>query len=41
MAAAAHNPRFAKAANIPVSVAKEYNNADQNKQHIVNALRRK
>lgn len=28
MAAAAHNPEFAKKAGIPVSVAKEYNKAD-------------
>ena len=29
MAAASHNPEFAKKAGIPVSVAKEFNNADQ------------
>ena len=28
MAAAAHNPEFAKAAGIPQSVAKEFNKAD-------------
>jgi len=29
MAAAAHNPKFAKKAGIPVKVAKEYNAADK------------
>ena len=29
MAAAAHNPKFAKKANIPQSVAKEFNQADK------------
>jgi hypothetical protein len=29
MAAAAHNPAFAKKAGIPQSVAKEFNRADQ------------
>ena len=29
MAAAAHNPAFAKKAGIPVSVAKEFNQADR------------
>lgn len=28
MAAAAHNPKFAKRAGVPVSVAKEFNKAD-------------
>ena len=32
MAAAAHNPEFAKKAGIPQSVAKEFNEADQNKK---------
>jgi hypothetical protein len=32
MAAAAHNPKFAKEAGIPVSVAKEYNEADKAKK---------
>ena len=32
MAAAAHNPEFAKKAGIPVSVAKEYNQADKGKK---------
>lgn len=29
MAAAAHNPAFAKKVGVPVSVAKEYNQADK------------
>jgi len=33
MAAAAHNPKFAKAAGIPQTVAKEFNRADQRAQH--------
>ena len=32
MAAAAHNPSFAKKAGIPVSVAKEFNQADNGKK---------
>lgn len=31
MAAAAHNPAFAKKVGIPVSVAKEFNRADSKK----------
>lgn len=31
MAAAAHNPKFAKKVGIPVSVAKEFNKADAKK----------
>jgi hypothetical protein len=31
MAAAAHNPAFAKKAGVPTSVAKEFNAADKNK----------
>lgn len=31
MAAAAHNPKFAKKAGIPQSVAKEFNAADKKK----------
>lgn len=31
MAAAAHNPKFAKKVGIPQSVAKEFNNADKAK----------
>lgn len=32
MAAAAHNPKFAKKAGIPQKVAKEFNKADQAKK---------
>ncbi len=32
MAAAAHNPKFAKKAGVPQSVAKEFNDADQRKK---------
>jgi hypothetical protein len=32
MAAAAHNPKFAKKVGVPVSVAKEYNEADKGKK---------
>jgi len=32
MAVAAHNPKFAKEAGIPVSVAKDYNEADKAKK---------
>lgn len=32
MAAAAHNPKFAKKAGVPVKVAKEFNRADQRKK---------
>lgn len=32
MAAAAHNPKFAKKAGIPGKVAKEFNRADQAKK---------
>jgi len=38
MAAAAHNPAFAKKVGIPTKVAKEYNAADKAK-HMVKALR--
>ena len=31
MAAAAHNPKFAKRVGIPVKVAKDFNEADQKK----------
>jgi hypothetical protein len=33
MAAAAHNPKFAKKVGIPVSVAKDFNAADTRKKH--------
>ena len=32
MAAAAHNPKFAKEAGIPVSVAQDFNQADKAKK---------
>jgi len=32
MAAAAHNPKFAKKAGVPVGVAKEFNQADKRKR---------
>lgn len=32
MAAAAHDPKFAKKAGIPVKVAKEYNRADKGRK---------
>lgn len=40
MAAAAHDPKFAKAAGIPVSVAKEFNRADQRRASIRRAIRK-
>ena len=40
MAAAAHNPEFAKKAGIPQSVAQEYNQADKGKR-LANALRKR
>jgi hypothetical protein len=40
MAAAAHNPKFAKEAGIPVSVAKEFNRADQRRASIRRAIRK-
>mgnify|MGYP006294271833 CR=1 FL=1 len=39
MAAAAHNPEFAKKAGIPQSVAQEYKQAD--KQKLAKALRKR
>lgn len=33
MAAAAHNPKFAKKAHIPVHVAQEFNRADMSEGH--------
>ena len=41
MAAAAHNPKFAKMAGIPVKVAKEYNKADQAKKSVQNDYKSK
>ena len=32
MAAAAHNPKFAKKVGVPVSVAKDFNQADKGKR---------
>lgn len=32
MAAAAHNPKFAKKVGVPVAVAKEFNKADKRKK---------
>lgn len=44
MAAAAHNPEFAKKAGVPVKVAQEFNLADKRRAPVaramVNALRR-
>lgn len=39
MAAAAHNPEFAKNAGIPQSVAKEFNNADKKKETNESSMR--
>lgn len=43
MAAAAHNPEFAKKAGISTSVAKEYNDADKAKKlaHAMSTMRNK
>jgi len=38
MAAAAHNPQFAKQAGIPVKVAKEFNRADTVRSHLKRAF---
>ena len=44
MAAAAHNPEFARKVGIPVKIAQEFNNADKRRapvnRHTINALRR-
>lgn len=40
MAAAAHNPDFAKKTGVPQSVAKEFNDADKRKS-LAKALRKK
>jgi hypothetical protein len=37
MAAAAHNPAFAKKVGIPVKVAKEFNQADKGRKSLKNA----
>lgn len=39
MAAAAHNPEFARKAGIRQSVAKEFNDADQRKKRVSNKLK--
>ena len=39
MAAAAHNPKFAKKVGVPVSVAKDYNQADKGKR-LAEAMKR-
>jgi hypothetical protein len=39
MAAAAHNPEFAKKVGVPVKVAKEFNQADKGKK-LAEALKR-
>ena len=39
MAAAAHDPKFAKRAGIPQSVAKEFNQADKGKR-LAEAMKR-
>lgn len=41
MAAAAHNPEFARKAGIPPSVAKEFNAADSAKKKVSEALIRR
>jgi hypothetical protein len=43
MAAAAHDPKFAKRAGVPTSVAKDFNRADTGSKmlHRANALRKK
>lgn len=38
MAAAAHNPQFAKKVGVPQSVAKEFNRADEKRQKLAKAL---
>ena len=40
MAAAAHDPKFAKRAGIPQSVAKEFNQADKGKK-LAEAMKRR
>jgi len=39
MAAAAHDPKFAKKVGVPVKVAREYNQADKGKR-LAEAMRR-
>ena len=40
MAAAAHDPAFARKVGIPVSVAKEFNRADQRRSDIRKAIKK-
>lgn len=41
MAGAAHNPAFAKKVGVPVSVAKEFNQADKGSTLLSSALKKK
>lgn len=41
MAAAAHNPKFAKKAGIATKVAKEFNRADKGTKRLFNAMKKK
>jgi hypothetical protein len=41
MAAAAHNPAFAKKVGVPMAVAKEFNQADARKNALRAALQKK
>lgn len=41
MAAAAHNPAFAKKVSVPMPVAQEFNQADKKRQMLAQALKRK
>ena len=41
MAAVAHSPEFAKKVDVPQSVGKEFNDADQRKKALVAGLRQR
>lgn len=41
MAAAAHNPEFAKKAGVPQSVAKDFNRADKGRDMLAKAMKGK
>lgn len=41
MAAAAHNPKFARKVGIPTKVAKEFNRADTGTKRLSNAMKKK
>jgi len=41
MAAAAHNPAFAKKVGIPTKVAKEFNQADKGTKRLSNAMKKR